>query len=372
MPSKADKNAPLLARVIRELPPSTPFVAPESLERHKRVPLQLRLGANESAFGASPLATTAMQDAAAHVHWYGDPECHELRTALSKVHGVDYESIIVGNGIDGLLGYCVRALVDPGEWVVTTLGTYPTFNYHVLAFGGRLFQVPPYRDGRPDLQGLLDAARRHDVRIVYLANPDNPSGGWQHDSDLAHLIRILPKRCVLLLDEAYSEFAPADTVVPAAAPERNVIRLRTFSKAYGMAGARIGYAISCREIIAAMNKFRNQFEVSRLSQAGALAALKDAKHVQGVIAQVEEGRRDYETLARELGLQTIPSITNFVCIDMGSAERAGVVLTQLLRRGVFVRVPSAPPLDRCIRVTVGTTEERGLFAEVFRDILKSL
>jgi histidinol-phosphate aminotransferase len=369
MSQKATPSGPPFVSVIANLPPSVPFVAPEALERRYGNRIHLRLGANESAFGTSPSALAAMRDAAGQSNWYGDPESHDLRSVLAVSNQISPDNIVIGNGIDGLLGYIVHAFVDPGTSVVTTLGTYPTFNYHVVAHGGTLHRVP-YRDDRADLQALLDSAKSNEARLVYLANPDNPSGSWHRANDIDHFISELPENCMLVVDEAYFEFAPEDAVPTIDAEWQNIIRVRTFSKAHGMAGARIGYAIGHADVVSTIGKFRNQFEVSRVSQAGALASLADHEFVQSVIRDVESGRRDYVALASQLRLPTIPSATNFVCFDIGGPDRARAIVDALLTHGVFIRMPGAPPLDRCVRVTVGTPSERAEFAEIFSDVIK--
>lgn len=362
---------PRFSSIIGALPPSIPFVAPEALERARGTKLHLRLGANESAFGVSPLAVTAMRAAAIQSHWYGDPENHDLRVALATSLCVGVDNLVVGNGIDGLLGYVVRAIVDPGDAVVTSHGTYPTFNYHVAAYGGIVHAVP-YLGDRPNLDAMLESVIRTQARLVYLANPDNPSGSWHQVSDIARFVSDLPDNCTLVLDEAYFEFSRAATILPVDISRRSVVRVRTFSKAHGMAGARIGYAIAHSDFIATLGKFRNQFEVSRVSQAGALASLADADFVRGVIRSVEDGRREYETLASALGCSFIPSATNFVCFDVGGVDRARAIVAALLERGVFIRMPGAPPLNRCIRVTVGTPQERAEFADILREVMSQL
>lgn len=367
MQGKPVEITPVFSSVVSRLPASTPFVAPEALERELGVGLRLRLGANESAFGVSPRAVQAMCEAVAQTNWYGDPESLELRLALAAHTGVAIENLVVGNGIDGLLGYVVRAFVDIGSPVVTSLGTYPTFNYHVAAFGGHLHRVP-YHNDRIDLQGLLESVSKTSARLVYIANPDNPSGTWHSHDDLAHFVSDLPSECVVVLDEAYHEFAPEGSALPLDVQSANVIRLRTFSKAHGMAGARVGYAIANEDVISAFGKFRNQFEVSRVSQAGALASLADTDFVRGVIRTVEEGRRDYELLAESMGCPFIPSATNFVCFDVGGPDRARAIVAALSERGVFIRMPGAPPLNRCIRVTVGTDIQRAEFAGILKDV----
>jgi histidinol-phosphate aminotransferase len=359
--------SPPFSALVRGLAATVPFVAPDALERAWGAPLRLRLGANESLFGPSPRAVAAMRAALDRVALYGDPESAALRAALAEVHRVTPDNVVVCSGIDDLLGLAVRAFVTPGVVAVTSLGGYPTFNYHVLGFGGRLERVP-YRDDANDLQALLDAARRVRARLVYLANPDNPSGTWHPASTIQAFIDGLPDGSVLLLDEAYVEFAPASTAPRVDGADPRVIRMRTFSKAHGMAGARIGYGVAARETVAAFDKIRHHFGVNAIAQAGALASLGDMAYVDGVVAEVAQGRRDYAELAQSLGLRTLPSATNFVAFDVGGADRARALLTDLQRRGVFVRMPGAPPLDRCIRVTVAPAADRAEFGDILREL----
>src|SRR5215467_14513200 len=169
-----DDGVPTYSRIVAALPGSLPFVAPEAIERQRGRRFELRLGANESTFGPSPNAVEAMRAAAARINYYADPESHELRAALAAHHGVPMESLVIGSAIDDLLALAVRAFLDPGVTAVTSLGAYPTFNYHVSGFGGVLERVP-YRDDRNDLDALAEAARRTAARLVFLANPDNPT-----------------------------------------------------------------------------------------------------------------------------------------------------------------------------------------------------
>ncbi len=360
-------NGAPLTSLVAGLPATVPFVGPEELERQSGRPLTLRLGANESAFGPSPRAREAMYAASDQSAWYADPQNYALRSALAAHHGVALEQIVVASGIDDLLGLIVRAFLDRNEIAVTSLGAYPTFNYHVVGYGGALERVP-YRNDRNDLQALADAARRVGARLVYLANPDNPSGSWHTATDLKAFLDSLPSGCLLILDEAYIDFAPAEALLPIDANDPRVLRLRTFSKAHGMAGARIGYAIGTADTISAFEKIRLHYGVNIMAQAGALASLADTLYLQSVIAAVAEGRQDYEKLARDLGLTPLPSATNFVAIDVGGPVRARALLAALLAEGVFIRMPGAPPLDRCVRVTVGTPAERAAFAEILRRV----
>jgi histidinol-phosphate aminotransferase len=358
-------------RLIRDLPASVPFVAPEALERRTGRPLRLRLGANESAFGISERAREAMESTIDRVFWYGDPESHDLRAALAERLRVGVEHIVVGSGIDDLLGLVVRTFLEPGATAVTSLGGYPTFGYHVAGYGGRLDRVP-YRDDRNDLEGLAEAAKQSSASLVFLANPDNPTGTWHNAERLVEFARALPEGCLLILDEAYVDFAPPGTSPAVDPDDRNVIRVRTFSKAHGMAGARIGYAVANAESIAAFDRVRLHFGVNRVAQAGALASLQDEPFVASVMQEVARGRSDYEMLATGMDLPTLPSATNFVAMDLETPDRSERVVDALLAQDVFVRRPGAPPLDRCIRVSVGTAQERALFAEIFGSVMGSL
>ncbi len=357
--------------LVAGLPATVPFVAPEALQRQSGRTFRLRLGANESNFGPSPRALAAMREAAGRVNWYCDPESYELRAAVSALHGVATHELIFGSGIDDLLGLVVRAYLSPGEVAVTSLGAYPTFNYHVAGYGGQLERVP-YRDDRNDLEALAAAAHQHHARIVYLANPDNPTGSWYPAEAIRAFQDALPEGCLLMLDEAYIEFAPAGEILPLDVGDPRIIRLRTFSKAYGMAGARIGYALGPAEMMSAFDRITLHFGINRVAQEGALAALADTDFLAHVVAEVARGRDEYAALGRELELTPLPSWTNFVTFDTGSPARAKALVAELAQRDVFIRMPGAPPLDRCIRVTVGTAEERATFADILRATLPTV
>jgi len=359
-----------LTDLVRRLPSNVPFVGPEALERQRGRAFRVRAGANESSFGISPAVRAAMTAALDSVHCYNDPEGYELRCALAAKHGVDVAEIALGSGIDDLLGLFVRAFAGPGDCAVTSLGAYPTFNYHVAGYGGELKTVP-YRDDHEDAPALLDAASSTGASLLYLANPDNPMGTWQQQETLTVLMASIPAHCVLLLDEAYVDLAPPADIPPVDPSNPRVVRLRTFSKVYGMAGSRIGYAIAHRDIVAMLDKIRNHFGVNRIAQAGALAALQDIEFVQDVVHQVAVGRDEYAAAAVDVGLRAVSSATNFVALDAGSSGRAEALMGDLLARDIFVRKPSLAPLDRCVRITVVLPEERKVVIEALRASLRS-
>ena len=209
---------------------------------------------------------------------YGDPENHDLKQAIAARHGVTPGHVVVGEGIDALFGVVARLHVEPGTSVATSLGAYPTFAFHVAGNGGRLVTAP-YRDDREDLDALLQRAAAERPRLVFLANPDNPMGSWWDGAAVQAFVAELAGDVLLCLDEAYADFAPAGALPPIDPEDPRVLRFRTFSKAHGMAGLRVGYALGAPEVVAAFDRVRNHFGVNRVAQAGALASLADEAHI---------------------------------------------------------------------------------------------
>lgn len=359
------------AHIVQGLPSTVPFVGPETQERRRGRPFRARLGANENLFGPSPKAVEAMRLAAAENWKYCDPENHELKEALARHHGVAPANIVVGEGIDGLFGYVARLFVEPGTPVATSFGAYPTFNYQVASCGGRLVTTP-YVDDREDPDSLIALARRENARLIYFSNPDNPMGSWWDAAAVSELILSVPEQSLLCLDEAYGEFAPAGTMPPLDVSNPNVLRFRTFSKAYGLAGARIGYAIGEARVISAFDKIRNHFGVNRIAQVAALTALQDQEYLAQVQRQVAEARDRIAGIGRANGLKPLPSAANFVALDCGrDGDYARRVLAALIARDVFVRMPGVAPLDRCIRVSAGRPADLDVFEEVLPQALEA-
>ena len=362
-----------LTPVVRELPEMVPFIGPETFERRQGRKLRVRLGANESVFGISPAAGEAMQAAVQDNWMYNDPEAYDLTEALAQTHGVAFEQVLVGAGIDELLGLLVRIFADRGEPVVMSNGSYPTFAYHISGHGARLEAVD-YVDDQVDLVGLAARVQETGARLVYVANPDNPMGGWRTAKQISDFVDAVGSDCIIILDEAYADFAPqealGDVVTQSVAmPPGNVIRTRTFSKAHGLAGARVGYLLADVKIVDVLKRVRNQFGVNRIAQVGALVSLADTDFVASVVDAVSKGREQLRQVADRLGLNCLASATNFVNIDVGGGVRARQILARLIETDVFVRMPSSSPGDRCIRVTVGHPSDHEIFAAALAEAL---
>lgn len=360
--------------LISALPSTVPFVGPEAIERQRHLAVKARIGANESGFGPAPSVLAAIRDTAGEIWKYNDPENHALKTALAAHLGLSPDNFAVGEGVDDLLGLTVRLVIDPGLPVVTSFGGYPTFNFHVTGFGGRLVTVP-YVDDREDLDGLLAAIIRENAPLVYFANPDNPMGSWWDSDSVVTFARALPETCLLVLDEAYCETAPEGSIPPidALIDLPNVIRMRTFSKAYGLAGARIGYAIGTPGTVKAYDKIRNHFGMVRVSTEAALAALADQTYLSDVIERIKAARQRITGIARANGLTPLASATNFVAIDCGRDQvYARAIVDGLMDHGVFIRMPGVAPLNRCIRVSTGLPADMDLFEAALPKVLKAL
>ncbi len=356
--------------IVNKLPASVPFVGPEAQERSIKQLFKARIGANESVFGPSEKAILAMKKELSQAWMYGDPENFDLKHALAQKHKVQFENIVVGEGIDGLLGYLVRLFIEKGDNVVTTDGAYPTFNYHVKGFGGNLHKVPFCNDTE-DLQNLLNKVKETSAKILYVSNPNNPMGTINKPSDIETLIQNLPETSLLCLDEAYIDFVEENFVPKISLDKKNVIRMRTFSKAYGMAGLRVGYAIGEKDLILNFEKIRNHFGLSRISQAAALAALQDHEFIREVVNKVKLSKNRIADIANNNNCKFIPSFTNFVAIDcLKDNKFAKKVLENLINNGVFVRMPYSYPQNRCIRVTVGLTKDIDLFEKYLPMALK--
>ena len=361
---------PRYTPLVSDLPSTVPFVGPESQERDRKLLFDARLGANENMFGPSPKALAALKKYSNEQWMYGDPTSFELRCALAEKHKISTDNIVVGEGIDGLLGYLVRLLISEGDHVVTSDGAYPTFNYHVSGFGGKLHKVPYLADCE-DIVSLIKKARSVDAKLIYFANPDNPMGTHVPGYKIIEALKDLPEGCLFILDEAYSEFAPDSSLPNLEITDRRVVRLRTFSKAYGMAGARVGYAMAEENLINSFEKIRNHFGMNRVAQKAAFEALSDNQWLLEMVQKVENGRQRIYKIAANNNLKSINSSTNFVAIDCEQdGSFAKKVLIELISLGIFVRMPFVSPQDRCIRVSVGKKRDLDKFEEALPTALK--
>ena len=300
-------------------------------------------------------ALEALRQAAGSLHRYPDSACRALRERLAKKLSVAPESLIFGNGSDELIVLALRAFADPGDEVVVASPTFLIYELQARACGASV-TVVPLKDDRYDLRAMKAALTAH-TKLVFIANPDNPTGTYVTKRELDAFLRELPAQTIVFMDEAYDEFVDTADYPQTLgyAKERPVIVTRTFSKAYGLAGLRIGYGIAQPSIIAAMDAVREPFNVNSLAQAAAAAALDDAEFLAKTRRLVQEGRRYLTKEFDALQLRHVPSAANFILVQLGPG--AANLATALLSRGVIVREMSAWKLSGCLRITIGTMAE---------------
>lgn len=335
--------------------PVNPFPGIKVLERRIGRVIPHRLGSNEGLDMPHRALREHFGDALAkHVYCYGDAEALGVRKRLSEQQGIALATLLVDAGADSLIALALRTTCEPGETVVSTAGTYPTLGYFAKGQGCRLVE-PSYYEApgvlAPDLEALAAAAHQENARLVYLANPDNPSGHLHSDSAILKLREALPDTCWLLLDEAYGDFRDDAGSEFTAKAIPGVIRLRTLSKAHGLAGLRIGYAIADPEVLAMMMKVRIHYSVSSLTLAAAEVVLDHPDEVHQHVADVKARREQLAEHFRALGADVLPSATNFIGIRLPSADLAAEVHQQLLDKGVLVARLAHPELANVIRIT---------------------
>ena len=337
---------------LRSDGPYNPFPGLKALERRLGREIPHRLGSNEGLdMPHAVLAQHFGEAFVSHIRSYGDAEAYELRQRISQQLDLAFENTLVDAGADSLLALALRGLVAVGEAVVCSAGTYPTFAYFAQGQGCRIIEVP-YLKGEaylaPNLEALAEASHQSQARLVYLANPDNPSGHQHSDKDILALRKALPSDCWLLLDEAYHDFRedPASST-----PLEGVLRVRTFSKAHGLAGLRVGYAIGSTELLSQLMKVRIHYAISSVSLAATSLLLDHPEEVTAHIETVKQHRHELTQLLESKGLKVLPSYTNFVAVDMSDGATALNLQTQLLDQGVLVTRPAHPEMNHLLRIT---------------------
>jgi histidinol-phosphate aminotransferase len=355
------KLADLVNPHIRALRPYEPGKPIDALERELGISGSIKLASNESPLAPSAHALEALRAAAADLNRYPEDSCHDLREELAKFLGVAPGQLIFGAGSDEVLDLLGRCFLGPGDELVYPWPSFAMYPIVAAGLGARAVQVPLDAELRADPAALARAVGPR-TRLLFLANPNNPTGTSISADGFAELLERVPERVVIAADEAYFEYVrrpdfPDSLAWLARRP--TLVLLRTFSKIYGLAGLRVGYGVGDPELISLLARARHPFNVNSLAQAAARGALRDPEHVARVRALTHEGLAYLERGLRELGLGFAASDANFLLIEVG--ERAGEIYEQLLRQGVITRPVGGFGLDRHLRVTVGLPAENERF-----------
>jgi len=361
--------ADLIPEYIRGLPAYIPGRPIEDVERELKIHA-IKLASNENPLGPSPKAVEAVKNAVAESNRYRDGGTHLLRAKLARLHGVALDQILMGLGSSEIIDLTARILLSRGKTGVTSHGSYAPFSLAIRASGAELVRVPQ-QEFAFDLQAIADAvAANRETRVVYLANPNNPTGTAFGAAELQEFLRRVPTDVLVVLDEAYIHYADRADLpdsVQLFREHKNLLIMRTFSKVYGLAGLRVGYGIGDTPVLDAMNKLRTPFNLTGVSQAAAMAALDDAEHVSRSIQEnAAERARLTEGLA-ELGLRPVRSHTNFIFIDIGPEARE--LCDELLHEGVIVRPLGWMGFPEAMRVSVGVASENEKLLAVMSRLL---
>ncbi len=365
MTTKLEQIAPEWIRTLAPYPPGKPI---EELEREYGISDSIKLASNENPLGPSPRALAAIQEALSQLHRYPDGSCYYLKRALARKLGVSPDALIFGNGSNELIELVVRTFLRQGEEAVMADQAFVIYRLVVQAQGGRS-RVVPLRHYTHNLDAIADAISPA-TRMVFLANPNNPTGTIFFRDQWEEFLARVPEDVIVVMDEAYFEYVD-DPRYPdslsSQAPTRALLTLRTFSKIYGLAGLRIGYGIAPPALVDLMDRVRAPFNVSSLAQAAAIAALEDDEHVQRTRRVNREGmeflRREFE----RLGLEYVPSWANFILVRVGNGAR---VYEALLRRGVIVRPMGVYGFPEHVRISIGTPPENERCIAALEQVLR--
>ncbi len=326
----------------------------------------VKLASNENSYGPSPRAIEAMQQAASQAHIYPDGASFALRSRLAADFGVAFEQTVAGSGSSELIELLCHAVLNPQVELVAARHSFAMYSLMATLFGARYVEVENKPDWSHDLMGMLRAITPQ-TRLVFITNPTNPVGTMVYQEELDAFMKRVPEHVIVAFDEAYIDFAELkpDTL-RYVKQGRNVIILRTFSKAYGLAGLRVGYGITTPSIADLLNKARSPFNVNSMAQAASLAALDDCEHLANSVQMVREGRLQYEVAFRAWGIDFVPSHTNFILARVGQGREC---FEKCLEQGVILRPMGAYGLPEYIRITIGSPAENARCLAVLKDVL---
>jgi histidinol-phosphate aminotransferase len=364
----------LVPEHIRNLGGYTPGKSLRQAQRESRVNC-IKLASNENPFGPSPQAVKAMQAVLAESNFYPDNDASELRQKLAERHQAKPEQIVIAAGSTSLLGIITRTLLAPGLNAVTSQRSFIVYPIATKAAGGRLIEVP-MRDDAFDLDAVAGAIDAN-TRVVFLANPNNPTGTLFRADQLDSFLKEVPEHVIVILDEAYYDFAQHFAASRGVSYSRsldyvrdgrNVVVLRTFSKAHGLAGLRVGYGIGPAELMSCFARMRTTFSISTVAQAAALAALADEAHTRKTLVNNAEQSTLLVAGLTELGYKAIPTWANFIYCELG--EDAVTVARRLQAEGVIIRPLGPWGAPTAIRVTIGTPEQNEIFLKAFRKVME--
>ncbi|MDE2125060.1 MAG: histidinol-phosphate transaminase [Armatimonadetes bacterium] len=358
----AAAEASAVAERIQSLAMYKPGKSVEQAQRELGLGSFIKLASNENVLGPSPLAVDAIRRSTAEMHLYPDPDAFNLSSALSRRLELPREAILPGNGSDELIHLLGVTLLEPGDEVIAGTPSFARYQAAAVLNRAAFHAVDLLPDGRYDVPAMARRVTAR-TRLVFIANPNNPTGRHIDSDEMEQLLAVMPPRALLILDEAYGEYAAEAPGFPDSRAwirrGAGVVALRTFSKAYGLAGLRVGYALGPPTVLSWLRRVREPFSVSLPAQSGAIAALEDVEHLRRTLEMNRRGKQIVVQLLAALGLECPPSSANFVWFDCG--ESADEVARRLLQRGVIVRSGAHFGAPQHLRVTIGEESHMQVF-----------
>lgn len=356
---------------LANLPVYQPGRPIDEVAREHNLPVEsvIKLASNENPLGPSPKAVAAMQRVLSNLHLYPDGNAFYLKQKLAAKLQVKTENLIFGNGSNEIIEFVSHALMRPGVDVVVSEYCFAVYPIMAHLFGANLVVVPA-RNLAHDIPAMLKAITPR-TRVLFVANPNNPTGTLAQKTDIERLVRDVPDSVLLVLDEAYLEFledAPDLLSVIREGRKTNLLLMRTFSKIYGLAGLRLGYGIGHPQLISALEKVRQPFNINSLVQAGALAALDDEEHLARTKKNNKQGLDYFSAELKKLDLEFAPSAANFVLVRVGNGQ---AIFEKMQKQGVITRPMGGYKLPEWIRITIGTPQENRRCVEALRAAVQS-
>lgn len=357
----------LVGRHIQKLVPYEPGKPLEDLQREYGIKKAVKLASNENPLGPSPFAVKALRKKIGAVHWYPDGDAHNLKEAIGRWLGVQKENLVIGNGSNEIIELIVRTFLLPGENAVVSQFAFIVFDMVTRAAQGKVVTVPAKNYGHNLAQ--MAKAVNPKTKILFVANPNNPTGTYATRAEVESLLKAVPKRVLVVMDEAYFEYVEEADYPDSLAylgKYSNLMVLRTFSKIFGLSGLRVGYGVARKEVVEMINRIRQPFNVNSLGQTAARAAIDDHKHLEKSRKVNREGKEFLYRQLSKMGLEVVPSAGNFLLIDV---KKGREVFKKLLPKGIIVRPLDPYGLPKFIRATVSTMGENRKFLRTLDQVI---
>lgn len=366
----SDQIQTLVPEYVRSLQTYQAGKPIDELTRERGLTKISKLASNENPLGPSPFAIQKMTNALWEVHRYPDMNAYAVKSALARLYKLKRENIILGNGSEGIMAYIARAFVQPGHEILTSQNTFIGFYIIARSVGAHLKTVPLTKDYRFDVEALAKNITPK-TKVIYICNPNNPTGTYITKKEFDYLMSHVPQHVLVILDEAYFEFAIETEDYPNSMDYRydNVITLRTFSKAYGLSGIRIGYGFGHEDLISNLTKVKLPFEPGLIAQMGALGAIYDKPHLKRTVVNNRRRYTEAFEFLTKHEFNPIKSVANFIAFKTGSEEASSYMFDKLLDQGVIIRQLKANEMPEFVRLSLGTKKEMKHFYSAMENIL---